>query len=161
MALAWQSPVYLERKRLLDLLPEEPGFAVWLEAPAGFGKSVLAGQLAARLGLRTLWASALLGEPRDLLAQALGLPREAEGVHAWALGVYRRHFRRIYGALALAGAGLLLPEGLGTVLFALGLGLALWWLLFFPHDMVHLRGGGGRYNPLDPEFRKLWEEARG
>ena len=88
-------------------------------------------------------------------------PREAEGVHAWALGVYRRHFRRIYGALALAGAGLLLPEGLGTVLFALGLGLALWWLLFFPHDMVHLRGGGGRYNPLDPEFRKLWEEARG
>lgn len=73
MALAWQSPVYLERKRLLDLLPEEPGFAVWLEAPAGFGKSVLAGQLAARLGLRTLWASALLGEPRDLLAQALGL----------------------------------------------------------------------------------------
>ena len=77
MALAWQSPVYLERKRLLDLLPEEPGFAVWLEAPAGFGKSVLAGQLAARLGLRTLWASALLGEPRDLLAQALGLPREA------------------------------------------------------------------------------------
>ena len=76
MALAWQSPVYLERKRLLDLLPEEPGFAVWLEAPAGFGKSVLAGQLAARLGLRTLWASALLGEPRDILAQALGLPRE-------------------------------------------------------------------------------------
>ena len=88
-------------------------------------------------------------------------PREAEGVHAWALGVYRRHFRRIYGALALAGAGLLLPEGLGTVLFALGLGLALWWLLFFPHDMVRLRGGGGRYNPLDPEVRKLWEEARG
>jgi len=77
MALAWSSPVYLERKRLLDLLPEEPGFAVWLEAPAGFGKSVLAGQLAARLGLRTLWASALLGEPRALLAKALGLPQEA------------------------------------------------------------------------------------
>ena len=87
MALAWQSPVYLERKRLLDLLPEEPGFAVWLEAPAGFGKSVLAGQLAARLGLRTLWASALLGEPRDLLAQALGLPREAPwGAVVAALG---------------------------------------------------------------------------
>ncbi|WP_347240471.1 BTAD domain-containing putative transcriptional regulator [Thermus sp.] len=77
MALAWSSPVYLERKRLLDLLPEEPGFCVWLEAPAGFGKSVLAGQLAARLGLRALWASALLGEPRALLAEALGLPREA------------------------------------------------------------------------------------
>ncbi|WP_038059092.1 BTAD domain-containing putative transcriptional regulator [Thermus amyloliquefaciens] len=77
MALAWQSPVYLERRRLLDLLPEAPGFAVYLEAPAGFGKSVLAGQLASRLHLRTLWASALLGEPKELLAKALGLP---EGV---------------------------------------------------------------------------------
>uniref|UniRef100_A0A7C2C057 Uncharacterized protein n=1 Tax=Thermus islandicus TaxID=540988 RepID=A0A7C2C057_9DEIN len=44
MALAWSSPVYLERQRLLELLPEAPGFAIWLEAPAGFGKSVLAGQ---------------------------------------------------------------------------------------------------------------------
>ncbi|BDB11227.1 hypothetical protein TthTMY_09660 [Thermus thermophilus] len=87
MALAWQSPVYLERKRLLDLLPEEPGFAVHLEAPAGFGKSVLAGQLASRLGLRTFWASALLGEPRALLAEALGLPREAPwGAVVAALG---------------------------------------------------------------------------
>ncbi|WP_243027666.1 BTAD domain-containing putative transcriptional regulator [Thermus albus] len=76
MALAWQSPAYLERQRLLDLLPQEPGFAVWLEAPAGFGKSVLAGQLSARLGLRTLWASALLGPPKNLLAKALGLPEE-------------------------------------------------------------------------------------
>lgn len=76
MALAWQSPVYLERRRLLDLLPEGPGFAVHLEAPAGFGKSVLAGQLAARLPLRTLWASALLGEPKALLARSLGLPEE-------------------------------------------------------------------------------------
>lgn len=88
-------------------------------------------------------------------------PREAEGVHGWAMGVYRRHFLRIYGALALAGVGLLLPEGLGTALFVLGFGLALWWLLSFPHDLVRLRGGGGRYNPLDPEFLKLWEEARG
>ena len=77
MALRWQSPVYLERERLLSLLPEEPGFAVLLEAPAGFGKSVLAGQLAARLGFRTLWASARLGEPKVLLAQGLGLPQEA------------------------------------------------------------------------------------
>ena len=70
-------------------------------------------------------------------------------------------FLGVFVPEALGGAGLRLPEGLGTVLFALGLGLALWWLLFFPHDMVRLRGGGGRYNPLDPEFRKLWEEARG
>jgi hypothetical protein len=77
VALRWQSPVYLERERLLSLLPEEPGFVVLLEAPAGFGKSVLAGQLSARLGLRTLWASARLGEPRALLARALDLPEEA------------------------------------------------------------------------------------
>ncbi|RTH39954.1 transcriptional regulator, partial [Thermus scotoductus] len=77
VALRWQSPVYLERGRLLSLLPEEPGFVVLLEAPAGFGKSVLAGQLSARLGLRTLWASARLGEPRALLARALDLPEEA------------------------------------------------------------------------------------
>ncbi|WP_117236697.1 AfsR/SARP family transcriptional regulator [Thermus sediminis] len=77
MVPRWQSPVYLERERLLSLLPEEPGFAVLLEAPAGFGKSVLAGQLAARLDLRTLWASAKLGEPRGLLAKALALPERA------------------------------------------------------------------------------------
>ncbi|WP_018111694.1 AfsR/SARP family transcriptional regulator [Thermus igniterrae] len=77
MALAWHSPVYLERQRLLAALPEEPGFAIWLEAPAGFGKSVLAGQLAARLPFRSFWGSALLGEPRALLAKALGLPEEA------------------------------------------------------------------------------------
>ncbi|BDG15904.1 BTAD domain-containing putative transcriptional regulator [Thermus brockianus] len=77
MALAWQSPVYLERTRLLDQLPEAVGFAVLLQAPAGFGKSVLAGQLSARLGMRTLWGSALLGEPRALLAKGLGLPEEA------------------------------------------------------------------------------------
>ncbi len=106
----------------------------------------------------------LLNRGRVWFLGGLYPPREAEGVHAWALGVYRRHFRRIYGALALAGVGLLLfslAEGLGTALLALGFGLALWWLLSFPYDMVRLRGGGGRYNPLDPEFRRLWEEGRG
>ncbi|MGC8905470.1 hypothetical protein [Thermus sp.] len=89
-------------------------------------------------------------------------PREAEGVHLWAQGLYRRHFLKIYGALALLGVGLALfslAEGLGLALFALGFGLALWWLLVFPHDLVRLRGGGGRYNPLDPEFQKLAEEG--
>uniref|UniRef100_A0A7C2BZ83 Uncharacterized protein n=1 Tax=Thermus islandicus TaxID=540988 RepID=A0A7C2BZ83_9DEIN len=95
---------------------------------------------------------------------ALHPPREAEGVHRWALGLYRRHFLKVYGALALLGVGLSLlslAEGLGVALFALGCGLALWWLLSFPHDLVRLRGGGGRYNPLDPEFQRLAEEGRG
>jgi hypothetical protein len=95
---------------------------------------------------------------------ALYPPREAEGVHRWALGLYRRHFLKIYGALALLGVGLALlslAEGLGVALFALGFGLALWWLHFFPHDLVRLRRGGGRYNPLDPEIQRLAKEGRG
>ena len=105
---------------------------------------------------------------------ALYPSREAEGVHRWALGLYRRHFLKIYGALALAGVGpslLSLAEGLGValsvlgfglaLLSVLGFGLALWWLSFFPHDLVRLRGGGGRYNPLDPEIQRLAKEGRG
>jgi hypothetical protein len=91
-------------------------------------------------------------------------PREAEGVHRWALGLYRRHFLKIYGALALFGVGLSLSslaEGLGAALAALGFGLAFWWLHFFPHDLVRLRRGLGRYNPLDPEIQRLAEEGRG
>lgn len=41
--------LFLERPRLLRLLPEEPGYVVWLEAPYGYGKSVLTSQWAARL----------------------------------------------------------------------------------------------------------------
>ncbi|MCS7195033.1 MAG: transcriptional regulator [Meiothermus sp.] len=77
MALSWSSPTFLVRERLLDALPTATGYVVWLQAPAGFGKSVLAGQLAARLGWRTLWASSLLGDPKDQIARALGLPSEA------------------------------------------------------------------------------------
>ena len=95
---------------------------------------------------------------------ALYPPREAEGVHRWALGLYRRHFLKIYGALALAGVGLSLSslaEGLGVALVALGFGLALWWLHFFPHDLVRLWRGLGRYNPLDPGIQRLAKEGRG
>ncbi|RIH90028.1 Tetratricopeptide repeat protein [Meiothermus luteus] len=77
MALSWSSPTFLVRERLLELLPMTTGYVVLLQAPAGFGKSVLAGQLAARLGWRTLWASSLLGDPKDQVARALGLPSEA------------------------------------------------------------------------------------
>lgn len=77
MSLAWSSPVYLERERLLSQIPQDVGFCLWLLAPAGFGKSVLAGQLAARLGWRTLWASSRLEEPRSALIRGLGLPPKA------------------------------------------------------------------------------------
>jgi hypothetical protein len=95
---------------------------------------------------------------------ALYPPREAEGVHRWALGLYRRHFLKIYGALALmwvGGALSSLAERLGAALAALGFGLALWWLEFFPHDLVRIRRGLGRYNPLDPEIQRLAKEGRG
>ncbi len=68
---------YLARPRLLELLPEAPGFVVWLEAPYGYGKSVLASQWARHLeegGWRTTWLAAGGHEPRSLLATELGLP---------------------------------------------------------------------------------------
>jgi DNA-binding SARP family transcriptional activator len=68
---------YLARPRLVDRLPDAPGFVVALEAPYGYGKSVLASQWAARLeagGWRTAWLAAGGREPRALLATELGLP---------------------------------------------------------------------------------------
>lgn len=130
MALRWQSPVYLQRERLLSLLPEEPGFVVLLEAPAGFGKSVLAGQLAGRLGIRTLWASAHLGEVvltgrlREVFALLLlGLPREEIAFLLWpdlpeaaALNNLSVWLSRLRKALEPWGASTYLrEEGLGRV----------------------------------------------
>lgn len=69
--------LFLERPRLLRLLPEEPGYVVWLEAPYGYGKSVLTSQWAARLeegGWRVVWLALVAGEMRPLLARVLGLP---------------------------------------------------------------------------------------
>ena len=68
---------YLARPRLVDRLPDAPGFVVSLEAPYGYGKSVLASQWAARLedaGWRTTWLAAGGRPPRSLLATELGLP---------------------------------------------------------------------------------------
>ncbi len=68
---------YLARPRLIGRLPDEPGFVVSLEAPYGYGKSVLASQWAGRLeagGWRTTWLAAGGREPRALLAAELGLP---------------------------------------------------------------------------------------
>src|SRR5690606_21699785 len=68
---------YLTRSRLLDQLPDQPGYVVWLEAPYGYGKSVLASQWASELessGWRTLWLTPAGHEPRALLAETLELP---------------------------------------------------------------------------------------
>lgn len=69
---------YLTRPRLLRLLPDAPGHVVALEAPYGYGKSVLAAQWAAELegaNWRVLWLAA---DPhgsdlRPLLTGALGI----------------------------------------------------------------------------------------
>ncbi|HET8984468.1 MAG TPA: hypothetical protein VFN03_01795, partial [Trueperaceae bacterium] len=68
---------YLSRPRLLEQLPDESGFVVMLEAPYGYGKSVLASQWAQTLeaqGWRVAWFASGGTEPRALLASGLGLP---------------------------------------------------------------------------------------
>ncbi len=71
---------YVERPRLLSRLPDSPGFVVWLEAPYGYGKSVVTMQWAEHLetdGWRVLWFSLAGREPLAALQGALGLPSEA------------------------------------------------------------------------------------
>lgn len=74
------SSLYLPRPRLSGRLPDSAGHVVWLEAPFGYGKSVLAAQWADLLeaaGWRVFWASAE-GRPdlRSALASALGIAPE-------------------------------------------------------------------------------------
>lgn len=71
---------YLERSRLLALLPEQPGFVVWLEAPYGYGKSVLASQWAATLesdNWRVIWVAADADNVRRTVAAGLSLPADS------------------------------------------------------------------------------------
>jgi DNA-binding SARP family transcriptional activator len=74
------SNLFLERPRLLRMLPEEAGYVIWLEAPYGYGKSVLTSQWATRLeadAWRVVWISLLGEEPRGVVARALELPTNA------------------------------------------------------------------------------------
>jgi DNA-binding SARP family transcriptional activator len=78
------SALFLERPRLLRLLPEEAGYIVWLEAPYGYGKSVLTAQWANQLeadGWRVIWLALLEGDPSLALAASLGLPEHS----AWTV----------------------------------------------------------------------------
>ncbi len=72
------SDVYLERPRLLNVLPDSAGYVVWLEAPYGYGKSVLASQWAERLESewRILWLSSGGWEVKVALEKLLELPPE-------------------------------------------------------------------------------------
>lgn len=67
--------MWLVRTRLLDRLPQEPGYVVWLLAPYGFGKTVLLRQWADQLaekGWRVVWASGAAGALSEQVARALG-----------------------------------------------------------------------------------------
>src|SRR5690554_2781130 len=68
---------HLRRPRLLEVLPDQEGFVVWLEAPYGYGKSILASQWAFELegrGWRVIWLSLAEREARAAIAQQLDLP---------------------------------------------------------------------------------------
>jgi len=68
---------FMARERLLARLPDQPGFVIWLQAPYGYGKSVLAAHWALRLEAqqwRVLWCSAAQGSIRRSLSRLLELP---------------------------------------------------------------------------------------
>lgn len=70
----------LYRQRLLDLLPDSPGHVVWLHAPLGYGKSILASQWAEEReinGWRVLWTRSDGKSVHSAIADALRLPANA------------------------------------------------------------------------------------
>jgi DNA-binding SARP family transcriptional activator len=72
------SELYVERPRLLKLLPDSEGYVVWLEAPYGYGKSVLTSQWAEQLESewRVLWLSVGGWDVKTALEKLLELPGE-------------------------------------------------------------------------------------
>jgi hypothetical protein len=73
------SDLYLERPRLLKLLPDSEGYVVWLEAPYGYGKSVLSSQWASLLereNWRVLWLSSGERDLKAAVASLLDIPAE-------------------------------------------------------------------------------------
>lgn len=69
------------RPRLLGRMPDSPGWVVWLEAPYGYGKSVLAAQWAQAMeveGWRVRWLSVAGRGLRQALALLLDLPRDSD-----------------------------------------------------------------------------------
>lgn len=75
--LASAASGHVYRERLLRLLPDSPGHVVWLHAPLGYGKSILAAQWAESLeigGWRIIWAAMAGLTVQQTLAAALRLP---------------------------------------------------------------------------------------
>jgi ATP/maltotriose-dependent transcriptional regulator MalT len=71
------SPLHLARSRLVRQLPSRGGHVVWLEAPYGYGKSVLSAQWAHTLeahGWRVLWLAPSGLDVRSALARVLDYP---------------------------------------------------------------------------------------
>ena len=71
------SPLHLARSRLVQQLPSTGGHVVWLEAPYGYGKSVLSAQWAHILeeqGWRVLWLAPSGLDIRSALARVLDYP---------------------------------------------------------------------------------------
>ncbi len=62
------------------MLPDSPGHVVWLHAPLGYGKSILAAQWAEALeidGWRILWTAMVGGTVQETVAAVLRLPAAA------------------------------------------------------------------------------------
>lgn len=75
---------WIARRRLLDRLPRDPGYVVWLQAPYGFGKTVLLQQWADHLqaeGWHAVWGSAAMGPLSEQVSRALGF----DGAGSWKL----------------------------------------------------------------------------
>lgn len=75
---------WIARPRLLDRLPRDPGYVVWLQAPYGFGKTVLLQQWADHLraeGWHAVWGSAAMGSLSEQVSRALGF----DGAGSWKL----------------------------------------------------------------------------
>lgn len=122
-------PLLRPRPRLLERLPDSPGWTVWLEAPFGYGKSVLAAQWAEGLegaGWRVLWLSVQDRPVQGALAELLELPGEP----AWSA---------IRGALWAVETLLVLED--------LGEGADVDELVHDPRGLLLLASRGGLASP--------------
>lgn len=149
------SAFLLERPRLLRALPEEAGYVVWLEAPYGYGKSVLLSQWAAALeaeGVSIVWLSLSGSDARTGLALALDLPDATP----WPLILAALHERQAAVVLEdLEG-----PEGLGPLLHHLPGLVALASRTDLPEpELLRLKAQGRLVHLGPPELAFTPDEA--
>ncbi len=168
------SELFLERPRLLRLLPEEPGYVVWLEAPYGYGKSVLVSQWVNKLeqdGWRVVWLGLVEGDPRPGLAAALGLPDAAPWRSVLASLAVERTAVVLEDLDGAQGLGPLLKFGQGLVLLASRRGLRDPELprLRTEGRLVHVTAEQLAFTPEEAarlfgdqhDAKRAWEQTRG